>query len=192
MTGDNIASVIYLALLGAVIAGYFLVSHRRQLGKVAQQALIWVFIFVGIVAAVGLWEDVRSSTARQAVFTDTGAVIVPMSRDGHYHLTLDLNGTPVRFIVDTGATEMVLSLQDAQRIGIDAGDLRFIGQARTANGAVATAPVWLDEVRLGGIVDRDVPARVSGGEMPGSLLGMGYLHRFSTLQIADGKLTLIR
>lgn len=192
MTGDTIASLLYLSLLGAAIAGYFLVANRHRMGKVAQHAAIWALIFLGVVAAVGLWEDIRGSTSRQAVFAEAGEVVVPRSHDGHYHLTLDVDGTPVRFIVDTGATDMVLSVEDAERIGIDHSELAFIGRASTANGIVPTAQVWLDEVRLGGFVDRGVPARISGGAMPASLLGMGYLQRFSSIRIEGNRLTLAR
>ncbi len=107
-------------------------------------------------------------------------------------MTLDLDGAPVRFVVDTGATDMVLSRQDAERIGITVDDLAFNGRANTANGTVSTARVWLDEVRLGDNVDRDVPAQVNGGEMTSSLLGMTYLQRYEVLNIANGRLTLVR
>ncbi|MEM1129795.1 MAG: TIGR02281 family clan AA aspartic protease [Pseudomonadota bacterium] len=194
MSGDQIASVLYLSLLGAAIAGYFLVANRHRMGQVARQAALWALIFVGAVAAAGLWEDIRGSTMRQqAVLTDDGMVQVPRARDGHFYLTLDVNGAPVRFMVDTGATDLVLSEQDAMRAGLHPEDLRYTGRAYTANGVVETAPVWLNDVRLGDIaVDRGVPAMVNGGEMKGSLLGMGYLSRFASLNIERDRLTLTR
>jgi aspartyl protease family protein len=103
-----------------------------------------------------------------------------------------VNGTPVDFVVDTGATDMVLSREDAARIGLDPGDLAYTGIASTANGQVRTARVRLDEVSLGGITDRGVTASVNAGEMSGSLLGMSYLHRFERIEIANGRLILER
>ena len=107
-------------------------------------------------------------------------------------MTLEVNGTPLRFIVDTGASDIVLSAEDAARAGLDTDRLAFVGVARTANGTVSTARVWLDEVRLGEMVDSSVPALVNGGEMSGSLLGMAYLNRFSEVRFGGGTVTLVR
>jgi aspartyl protease family protein len=87
---------------------------------------------------------------------------------------------------------MVLSLHDAQRIGIDPASLAFTGQAMTANGTVQTARVRVPKVELGGTVERNVPASVTQGEMEGSLLGMSYLQRFARIEIAGGKMVLER
>ena len=193
MSGEQTASLIYLMLLGSVIAGYFFLSHRQSLGQGLRQAGLWALIFIGVIAAYGLWSDIQGSVMpRQAVFAEDARVEVPRSPDGHYHMVLEVNGTPVRFVVDTGATDIVLSRADAARIGIDSEALAFVGAARTANGTVNTARVWLDEVRLGPIADTGVPAVVNGGEMSGSLLGMAYLDRFAEVRIGDGTLTLMR
>ena len=193
MTAEQTASLIYLSLLGAVIAGYFFLSHRQSVGRSLRQAGLWALIFIGVIAAYGLWSDLQGSVLpRQSVFVEEGRIEIPRSPNGHYHMTLEVNGTPVRFVVDTGATDIVLSAEDARRVGIDPESLAFIGAARTANGTVSTARVWLDEVRLGGFADRSVPALVNGGEMEGSLLGMTYLDRFAEVRIGDGRMTLVR
>ena len=192
-TGDQIASLLYLVLLGSVLAGYIFLSHRRRLGEGLRQAALWVLIFLGVIAGYGLWSDVQQTAMpQQAVFAEEGRITIPRSPDGHYRLTLDVNGAPVRFIVDTGATDLVLSRDDAARVGLDTTELAFVGAARTANGMVSTARVRLDEVRLGPIADRSVPAVVNGGEMDGSLLGMSYLDRFAEVRISDGELVLQR
>jgi aspartyl protease family protein len=193
MSTDQLASFLYLAILGTVIAGYFLLANRHQMGKVAQQAAIWALIFIGVAAAAGLWSDIRNTAPnRQSVMEDGSRIEVTRSRDGHYHLVLAVNGRPVEFLVDTGASDMVLSLEDAARVGIDPNALRFSGSAVTANGTVRTATVYLDEVRLGQAADRDVPAQVSSGRMPGSLLGMSYLSRFAAISIEGDRMTLTR
>ena len=97
-----------------------------------------------------------------------------------YHLTLVINGVPVHTIVDTGASDLVLTRTDAERVGLLLNELIFAGRANTANGRVETAHVKLDKVSLGPIEDRLVPALVNGGEMNRSLLGMSYLSRFAS------------
>jgi aspartyl protease family protein len=193
MTGDDIGRILYLVLLGAVVGGWFLVSNRDSLGKTVQQAAIWGLIFVGAIAVAGLWDDIRDDVApRQSVISGTGRIEVPMFLDGHYYLTLGINGTPVRFVVDTGASDIVLSREDARAVGLDPDRLAYLGRAQTANGSVPIAQVTLARVTLGGIEDRDVGASVNGGEMFGSLLGMSYLGRFGRIEIADGRLILQR
>lgn len=193
MTGDNIASLIYLTLLGFAVGGWLFMSGRNGFGKTMQMAMIWGFIFLGVVAAYGLWNDVQRQTAGgQILQLGNGQISVPRQQDGHYYLTLALNGQNVRFVVDTGATDMVLSLEDARRAGIDPDTLNFIGTANTANGQVRTAPIRLDTVRLGDITDTGVFASVNGGEMDGSLLGMGYLEKWGRIEISGGELRLTR
>lgn len=193
MTGDQTASIVYLALLGTAIALSHLVANRGNLGRVARQAALWALIFLGAIAVVGLWPTIRDTVVpRQAVLQDGRQITVPMSADGHFYLSLDLNGVPVRFVVDTGASEMVLSARDAARIGLDPGKLIYSGRAMTANGMVQTAPVRLATVALGPVVDRGVRAVVNQGELRESLLGMSYLNRFSRLEIANGRLVLDR
>ncbi|WP_164658676.1 TIGR02281 family clan AA aspartic protease [Tropicibacter sp. Alg240-R139] len=190
---DNFARLGYLGLLGAAVLMWFVTQNRASLGKTLQQALIWIFIFMGVIAVVGLWDDIRSTTAPSGRMTITeNSIVVPRAHDGHYYLQLLVNGKSVDFLVDTGASQIVLSQQDATRIGIDVNDLNYFGRALTANGEVRTAPTELDTVLLGPFEDRDLTAWVNEGDMDQSLLGMEYLQRFSTLQISPQSLTLAR
>ena len=192
MNTDQIMQITYLVLLGGAIAVSYLVSQRGQMGKVAQQASIWGLIFVGVIAAVGMWGDIsRSVTPRQSVMSG-GEIVLPRQADGHFYATLQVNDTPLTFLVDTGATQTVLTAADAARVGIDVANLRYLGQASTANGTVRTAQVTLDSVRLGDVTDLDVRAVVNQGDMDGSLLGMSYLRGFGSIQIRDDELILTR
>lgn len=192
MDGSDIARFAYLALLGAVVAGYFLAQNRRNLGKVAQQAMIWVLIFVGMIAGYGLWSDIQRDLAPRQSVLSTGQVEVPRMFDGHFYLTARLNGEPVEFVVDTGATDVVLTKADALRIGIDLDALTYTGSAMTANGMVRTARARIDRISVGEIEDRNLEVWINEGEMDRSLLGMAYLRRFSRIEIADDTLILTR
>lgn len=192
MTSDDFARLAYLGLLGAAIAGYFFVQNRDRLGQMAQHAAIWGLIFVGALAAVGLWSDIRDDVLPRQTLLADGRIELPLGRDGHYRATLEVDGTPVDFVVDTGASDIVLSDDDARRVGIDLSGLTFLGTASTANGVVRTAPVRLDSVTFGGVTDRDLRATVTEGDLDMSLLGMTYLSRFGHIEIADGKLVLTR
>lgn len=193
MNSVSFGSLAYLVLLGVFVGSYFFVSGRTNWSQTLRHAALWVFIFLGAIIAVGLWQDVkRTLVPSQAVFAEEGRVVIPIAPDGHYYLTLGLNGTPTRFVVDTGATDIVLSQDDARAAGIDPESLTYFGRANTANGMVRTSMVRLDEVTLGGITDRGITALVNEGEMNGSLLGMRYLTRFAEVSFSQGQMVLQR
>ncbi|WP_420863701.1 retropepsin-like aspartic protease family protein [Algirhabdus cladophorae] len=192
MDGDQIAQFGYLVLLLVAVGGSFLVSQRQNLGKSLQQAAIWGLIFVGTVAVVGLWGDVKNTVSPRQASLSTGEITVPRMPDGHFYLDLTINGQDTRFVVDTGASEMVLTTADAARVGIDVAQLDFLGRANTANGQVRIARVTLDQVQLEDIVDRGFRATVNQGEMRQSLLGMTYLSRFERISIEGDRLILER
>lgn len=187
------ANLVYLVLLLSAVVFWFFVQNRESLGKLTQQALAWGLIFAGAMAVVALWDDIEGAVMpQQSVFASEGRISLPRAPDGHYYLTAEVNGAPVRFTVDTGASEIVLSRSDAQAAGIDTGNLAYVGRAYTANGEVRTAPVRLENFAIGPIRDTRLRAFVNEGEMDGSLLGMSYLQRYSKIEITDGALTLTR
>ncbi|MGX0878845.1 aspartyl protease family protein [Roseovarius sp. MBR-154] len=192
MENFDLLNLTYLVILGSVILLWFVVQNRESLGKLMQQALIWGLIFVGAVAVVGLWNDIRQTVRPMQSVVSEDRIELPRAPDGHYYLTAEVNGEPVRFVVDTGASQVVLGQADAARIGIDTGALAYLGRAYTANGEVRTAAVTLDSVAVGPVRHEDVRAVVNQGEMNGSLLGMSYLQRFSSIEITGGTLVLTR
>ena len=192
MSPDDTANLIYLSLLGTAIMLSYLVASRTNIGKTIQQAGIWALIFIGVIAVVGMWGDIKQTIKpRQTVMSDQ-SVVLPRQADGHYYMTLTVNDVPVEFVVDTGASQVVLSREDAIAVGLEPDSLNYLGRANTANGEVRTAAVRLDTVQLGEVTDLRVRAVVNDGEMEGSLLGMTYLSRFDTLTISNGELILKR
>ena len=192
MNSDDYGRLIYLVILAVAIGGSMLLSYRGALGRLAQQLSIWGLIFVGVAAGYGLWSDISAGRPRIAVLDDSGSLQVPQAADGHYYLTLTINGQPIDFMIDTGASEVVLSQADAARIGIDVTTLTYFGEASTANGPVRTARVTLQDVALAGTDQGAMRAWVNEGELDISLLGMSYLRRFSSMQFSDGILRLTR
>lgn len=177
MDFNDLPRLVYLVLLLAVVGGYFLIESRGQIGRRAQQAAIWGLIFLGAVAAAGLWGDVRRAALPGEALVRGDALEVRAAADGHYYLTAEVNRAKVLFVVDTGASDIVLTLRDAGRAGLDPEGLAYFGTAMTANGRVATAPVTLDRFAVGGVEEHGVPAVVNGGDLDTSLLGMSWLGR---------------
>jgi aspartyl protease family protein len=161
------------------------------MGVGLQHAAIWGLIFVGAVIAYG-FRDTLQTQLLGAPQTVEGGVVLTRRGDGHFHARAEVNGRPVEFLVDTGATALVLSRQDARRVGIDDAGLIFSVPSRTANGVVRSAPVTLDSLRLGPFEDRAVAAMVNGGDLGVSLMGMSYLDRFARVTVEGDRMRLER
>jgi aspartyl protease family protein len=194
MDSDQIMRLVYLGVWGTVLISYFLVARSQGLGQSLRHLVLWGLIFVGVAAGYGLWQDI---TRDQSIsVSGSGAIVLRAGRNGHFNLDLQVNGTPVNFILDTGASDLVLSQADAARVGLDPQSLPYLGRARTANGEVGLARVTLDDVVLAHdgleIRDKNVPAFVNEGELDVSLLGMGYLRRYARIAIEGDRLILER
>jgi aspartyl protease family protein len=189
MDGETLARVGYLAIILVAVGGWVMVEFRERMGQALRMGLAWGLIFVGVMAGYGLWSDIRRDVMPIQEVVAGGAVEVPRAVDGHYYLTLMIDGQPVQFMVDTGASGMVLAAGDAEKLGIDLQTLRYFGEANTANGVVRTARVTLDRVELGPFTNDGFQAFVTEGELDQSLLGMDYLGQFR-MEFADGKLIL--
>ena len=142
-------------------------------------------------------NQARLSAGQKLVYAeikmaDSGREIrVPQAGDGHYWLTLDVNGMPVRFVVDTGASHISLSYKDAETVGIDPAGLDYDRIFRTANGQTRKALVRLDHVGVDTIQFANLTASVSQpGHLEVSLLGMNFLSKLSSFKMERGELIL--
>ncbi len=109
---------------------------------------------------------------------------------GHYMVEARVNGVTIPFLVDTGASMVVLSRADARRIGYGPNELDYSMRARTANGVVKMAPVTLRQVRLNRLRVNNVDATVNEGPMSVSLLGMSFLGRLRGYEVENEVMTL--
>ena len=110
---------------------------------------------------------------------------------GHYRTEAEINGRPVSVLVDSGASIVVLTYEDAERAGIYVRERDYTQRVSTANGVTRVAPMTLDRVSIGGITVRDVEAAVSEpGRLGQSLLGMTFLGRLQRVDMRPGVLVL--
>jgi len=188
---DTTMRVVYLVCLLAFVAGG-LFWGRRNLGKSLRDLMVWVLIFALAVIVYGFRDVLRRELLpAEMTVADSGAIELRRASDGHFHARMEVNGVPVRFMVDTGASEIVLSRRDAERVGIDVDGLQFMGRALTANEPVETATVRLGVVKLGDLTETGVRASVSAGGLDTSLLGMAGLDRFAKVEISGDMMRLV-
>ncbi|MBL6778937.1 MAG: retropepsin-like aspartic protease family protein [Paracoccaceae bacterium] len=193
MEENDFSRLIYLSVLVVAILGSVLISRRGAYGKMFRQAGVWLLIFMGLVAIVASWQDIRQSGQTMSFQqSEDSAIIIPKEIDGHFHLTVTINDRPIEFLVDTGASDIVLTRNDAARVGFDPNRLDYWGMANTANGTVRLATIRLETVRLGEFIDKNIRASVNKAPMEKSLLGMRYLSKFRAIEISNDQMILKR
>jgi aspartyl protease family protein len=168
------------------------------IGWALRHSVIWVaiglavyFVLSRMMAPPGDSGPVSAPVqARVATLAPAGnSLSYAANRQGHVVLVAAVNGTAVRFLVDTGATLVALTAKDAAAAGLDPDRLDYRSVISTANGQTRAAPVTLREVRIGQLVLDDVDAVVVE-RLSTSLLGMSFLSRLGGWAMQDGVLTL--
>ena len=164
--------------------------------KFAAIAMVGALSAVGAAKAVVSLDDLRHPELRAPTAASgtlggaEGAAQLTKGSDGHFWAEAAVDGKAVRFLVDTGATAVSLSLADAQRLGIDTDKLTYDYTVITADGRTRAASVKLASVAIAGARVRDVDALVIEKGLETSLLGMSYLGRLSRFEATPRALIL--
>ena len=124
-----------------------------------------------------------------AVRTGPHELSVTPDSDGIYYIFADVNGARVRFVIDTGSDDVVLTRKDAQRVGIDTSRLSFSKDYDAASGSGVEADARVQRLALGAFAVSNFPITVEE-EGGASLLGMSFLHRMKSVEIRDNRLYL--
>ena len=119
-------------------------------------------------------------------------LVIRRADDGHFHVDAEANGASIRFLVDTGASGTVLTMDDAARAGINVDALAFNRPVQTANGVAYYASATLDSLALGPYSLGSVPVGVMPEQaMDTSLLGMSTIDRFSSWRVEGDQMVLV-
>jgi aspartyl protease family protein len=198
LSGWDVAYAAPLSIILILMVMRLAVS-TRPLGRMAKQ--LSFFLIAGTVLVVGYsYRDdlgVMFGRTMSSVVPGRGAQVSPgvmrfqADDGGQFVIDATVNGTAVRFLVDTGASGIALSKRDAQRLGFDAKDLRYTGLFSTANGTTRAAPVTLDAIKIGPMQAYSVHAWVNDGDLDQSLLGMSYLSTLGRVEIKGDTLTFV-
>ncbi len=170
---------------------------------IARAALLFLaaFVCVSVLAqmlpglpriAVAAWASV--SHEQSVSWTEEGTPALALYADGygHFMVEAEVGGTPLRLMVDSGASYVGLTGEDAARLGIDPGPEDFTLQVGTASGTIRLAPVVIPELTIGHLMLRDVAATVSPkGTLHESLLGMTALSRFERVEFSSTRMLLV-
>lgn len=194
---------LLLALLAFVGAG--LVGTALRPGQVIRAIVAWTTIIVVLVGLyanrdqlagfagrfIGAIAPGVPITGRLAGEGDADSVVVTRSGDGHFAVLATVETKPLLFLVDTGASFVTLSFDDATTIGIDANALDYNVPIRTANGRMIAAAVTIERITVGTIERRQVKGLVApAGLLDQSLLGLTFLNTLEGYAIAGDRLVL--
>jgi aspartyl protease family protein len=185
-------------LLAFVSTGLIFV-RQVKLSELARNVMIWAAI--GVVLVLGYTYRDELSTVSSRVesefvpgepIADAQAHSLTLTADsnGNFYVYGSANGTRIRFVVDTGASDIVLSSSDADRLNIDPTTLNYVRGYETANGIGAGARYTLNELAVGPIQMWNVPVTVNRTDMHASLLGMSFLRRLKSFEFQGRKLYL--
>lgn len=202
LADDQFARLVYYGAWGLALASAAVLMLRTRLGEALRGVAFWLLAFVVLVGLYTFLPDLNSLKNRLMAALVPGTLVAvngPESRqfmalrgmDDHFRLDGSIDGNPVTFVVDTGASVVAMDRATAEAIGIDTAKLRFTQEVTTANGIARAAPIRLDTVRVGDIVRHDVPAAITESEgLAVALLGMSFLKTLTSFDFRGDRLIL--
>jgi aspartyl protease family protein len=187
----KIMALAFAAMLAMVL-------YRQQLSHVLRSALIWAFIVLALVLGYTYRLELRDVTERVLAELLPGraaskgrTVEIARGAGGGFSVLTQVNGARIPMVLDTGASAVVLTQEAAKAAGLPLEVLSYSVTVDTANGRARAAPVTLERVAIGSIIERSVPALVAqGGQLRASLLGMSFLDRLESWQVRGDRLLL--
>jgi aspartyl protease family protein len=180
-----------IGLLVAVMLGsVYAIAHRDELSEFANHAAQQAADAAGAKLAEQAIADADNDTA-SSNSSSGGEVELAANSGGHFETAAEVNGNEIDVMVDTGATLVALTYEDAERAGLYLKSSDFTQGVRTANGTAKVAPVTLSSITIGDITVRNVKGAVAEpGKLHKTLLGMSFLGRLSRVEMRSNSLVL--
>lgn len=175
-----------------------LAARKLPLGQVAKMALAWIAIFAVLFAIfsfrfefIAIWERVKADiagTSGQTITSD--AIELRRQDDGHYWLQVDVNGNPVRFMIDSGATTTAVNADTASAAKVDVDSAGYPVILSTANGNVKAQRGMINSLKIGDHEIRQHPVVVSASFGDTNVLGMNFLDNMKRWKVEGNVMTL--
>ena len=175
-----------------------LAARRLPLGYLAKAGLAWIAIFAALFAVfsfryefIGIWERVKadiSGTAGQSITSE--AIALRRQDDGHYWLQVEVNGTPVRFMIDSGATFTAMNANTAKDAQVEVETGGYPVMLGTANGRVAAKRGMISSLKMGSHVIGNHRVVVSENFGDTNVLGMNFLDAMKSWKVEGNVMIL--
>ena len=190
-----IGNVIYLVIMLTICAYIVWQYPRNQRKKAISSLCIWIVIIFSIISLYSFRYDLLNNSVIANLipgyaYTDNQyRVNFKKAANGHFYIIAKIGTTSIKFLVDTGATDVALSPHDAKRLNINLAELEYTKRYNTANGTIEGAPVMIKKIKIGPLTLENVAAVVNRSDMKESLLGMSALSEFD-VSISNDTLTI--
>jgi aspartyl protease family protein len=194
LTSGDMASLAYKVALLVLVSGAVLMIFRQNFSQALIQAMFWVVFAFALVLVYtyrfqinDVGERVLAELVPGHAVTRGRTVELARTNTGDFRIRAEVNGAPVAMVLDTGASSVVLTHEAAKNAGLPTEFIKYTVSVETANGHTLAAPVILDHVAVGGIVEHQVGALIAQpGQLRTSLLGMSFLNRLRSFEVEGG------
>ena len=198
LSTDDFGSLAYRILLLVFLGAAFLTIFRERFAQALIAALLWAAVGLALVIGYSYRFEVHEVANRVLVELMPGHVVshgrtveVARTNGGDFFISGQINGARIHMVLDTGASSVVLTQDDAKSAGLPLAMLSYTVSIETANGRASAAPVTIDRIAVGGLEERSVEALVvQPGQLRTSLLGMSFLNRLQGWQVDGDRLVL--
>lgn len=194
----DFSNALYLVLILVFLVSSVVSRRDLPFAKIFKYLAIWAVVgLIGVSLYAYRYEFsdfkqriIGEINPSKALVNNRGELVITASEDGHFYLDVLVNKIPMRFMVDTGASDVALGVSQAKKIGIDVSKLNFNKAYQTANGMIWGAAVSLNEIEVGGVKFYDVAGSVGASDADVSLLGMSFLRKFKKYEFYRDRLIL--
>ena len=198
LSTNEFGSLAYQVALVVFLGAAVLTMFRERFSQALTAALLWVMVGLALVVVYSYRFELHAVADRVLVVLVPGHVVshgrsveIGRANDGDFAVRAQINGARVQMVLDTGASSVVLTREDAKAAGLPLEVLNYTVNIDTANGRAKAAPVTLDRITIGGLEERSIEALVAQpGQLKMSLLGMSFLNRLQSWQVSGDRLTL--
>ena len=200
LTQMQTAQLVPLVVLLVIFAGG-LFTRRHRASELVGGVLLWGGLFGVAMVTYAYRDELLGVMGRVAGELQPGVALVDANAgtatfrrgmSGHFEVNATINGHTTPMIFDTGASAVVLTIDDAIAAGVNVEGLRYVVPVSTANGQGMAARTRLDSIEVGGIVRRNLTAFVTqDGALDTSLLGMTFLETLSRYSVTQNSLELV-
>jgi len=198
LSTQDFGSLAYKIALLVFLSGTVMVLFRERFVQAITAAMLWVV--VGLLLLIGysyrfelheVVDRVHAELSPGYAISRGRNVEIARANSGDFDVKAQINGAQIAMVLDTGASSVVLTTDDAKAAGLPLEVLNYTVSIDTANGRARAAPVTLDRIAIGGLVEQSVEALVAQpGQLRTSLLGMSFLNRLQSWEVSGDHLLL--
>ena len=191
----NFSFFIFIVIFFAYL--YF--RNKDKNNNFFASVILWAIIFVTLIIVYAFRFELTHFKNKilanlipsYSWVNEQGEITIARHGNGHFYLETLINDKhQIRFLVDTGATGVALTKEDAIKLGFNLSKLNYTQKSITANGISYSAPVKLNRLTIGARTFKNISASVSSGGLSTSLLGMSVIDNFKHIKIINDLLIL--